>query len=167
MPCYWAKPVGQTRPPVACLMRDTKAIGDISEGMVLAELLKAGKRVLLPFGERHKYDLVIDDGGTFTRVQCKTGRLRRDTIIFSTSSVVRDSQTKKHTKRYYTRDEIDMYGVYCPENHRVYLVPVDDVAKTEGRLRVGPSERNTGRQGSTYLLDHHGAVAERLMAPGC
>jgi hypothetical protein len=30
----------------------------------------------MPFGENTRYDLVIDDRGTFSRVQCKTTSLR-------------------------------------------------------------------------------------------
>jgi len=50
----------------------TKVTGDTTEAIILAEFLKAGFPVLIPFGENHRYDLVIEAGGRFLRVQCKT-----------------------------------------------------------------------------------------------
>ena len=56
-------------------MVDTKAIGDVSEAMILTEFLKAGFPVLVPFGDNRRYDLVVEVGGHFLRVQCKTASL--------------------------------------------------------------------------------------------
>src|SRR5580704_16771418 len=56
-------------------MRDTSAIGNRTAGIVLAALLQAGQRPLLPFGDGHPYDIAFDDGGRLMRVQCKTGKL--------------------------------------------------------------------------------------------
>jgi hypothetical protein len=35
------------------------------------------KSILLPFGENTRYDLLIDEGDRFVRVQCKTGAAGR------------------------------------------------------------------------------------------
>jgi len=48
-------------------MANTKAIGEISEAIVLAEFLKMGFPVLLPFGDNQRYDMVIEAGGRFLR----------------------------------------------------------------------------------------------------
>jgi hypothetical protein len=53
-------------------MVNTKAIGEVSEAVILAEFLKAGFPVLLPFGDNQRYDMVIEVSGRFLRVQCKT-----------------------------------------------------------------------------------------------
>lgn len=42
-------------------VKDTKLVGDVAVAMILAALLKRGQNVLLPFGDRHPYDLVIED----------------------------------------------------------------------------------------------------------
>ena len=55
---------------------NSKDVGEISEGMVLAALLRARKIVLRPFGDNQRYDLVVDEDGTFVRIQCKTARLK-------------------------------------------------------------------------------------------
>ena len=49
-----------------------KSIGEVSEAVVMAEFLKAGFPVLLPSGDSQRYDLVVEAGGSFLRVQCKT-----------------------------------------------------------------------------------------------
>jgi hypothetical protein len=66
--------------------RDTKSIGDLSEVMVLAALVRAGYRVSIPFGENHRYDVIADDGAQLLRIQVKTGRLRGGAINFMCSS---------------------------------------------------------------------------------
>ena len=138
------------------MIRDTKQVGDVSEAILMATMLKNRWVVLLPFGERHRYDLVLEDKGAFLRVQCKTGRLRAGAIRFNTSSVVRDAQTKKYIKRYYGPSDIDLYGVYCPEMDQCYLIPVLEVARTEGCLRVVPSlnsTRNGGHLAELYEIE--------------
>lgn len=41
----------------------TKQKGDVSEAVVLAELVKLGFSVLQPFGDNQSYDLVVEKGG--------------------------------------------------------------------------------------------------------
>jgi hypothetical protein len=54
-----------------------KLVGDRTTLAVIAGLRSAGYDVLLPFGENTRYDLVIDDDGRLSRVQCRIkGRLR-------------------------------------------------------------------------------------------
>jgi hypothetical protein len=57
-------------------MEHPKDKGDRTTLAVMLALRVAGYAVLMPFGENTRYDLVIDDGETFSRIQCKTGRLR-------------------------------------------------------------------------------------------
>lgn len=52
------------------------AIGDLAEAAVLHALVRAGRNVLQPFGNRLRYDLVVHEAdGTFSRIQVKTGQL--------------------------------------------------------------------------------------------
>jgi hypothetical protein len=62
------------------------SIGDRSTLAVMIALGGAGYRFLVPMGENTRYDLVIDDQGRFSRVQCKTGRLRRGAVRFNACS---------------------------------------------------------------------------------
>jgi uncharacterized protein YqeY len=48
-----------------------KSLGEKTLAIILAQLLKQDKKVLLPFGDNQRYDLVIDEGGQFIRARCK------------------------------------------------------------------------------------------------
>ena len=128
-----------------------KTIGERSEGMVLAALLRAGKVVLQPFGDNQRYDLVVDDDGTFIRVQCKTGRLKNGAIYFDTCS----SQAHRGRGKQDYRGQADVFGVYFPDRDEVYLVPVEEVGRNLGVLRLVPPKNGQTkgvRMAASYLL---------------
>jgi hypothetical protein len=114
---------------------DTSEIGRRTEGIVLGALLRAGKKVLLPFGDGHRYDIALDEGGVLVRIQCKTARFKDGRIVFNTSSTRRDN-----SRHFYVGDA-DYFGVYAPYTDKVYLVPVSD-AGGEGNFRVDPPKNN-------------------------
>lgn len=114
-------------------------IGQRTEAIVLAELVKRGHRVLLPFGVNHRYDLVLDLGDQFVRVQVKTARVRRNCVVFATRSV-RVNTTRTFCRDY--RGDADLFIAYCPDNDRIYAVPVDDATLTGISLRLRPTANN-------------------------
>ena len=117
-------------------MKDTKLVGDVSVSMIMAALLRRGHGVLMPFGDRQPYDLVIDDGNGFQRIQCKTGRIQGGAIHFNLSSVVKDSKTKKFYRRGYG-DKVDLFGIYCPPINKCYMIPRNVVGdKTTASMRL-------------------------------
>ena len=59
-------------------------IGDRTEAIVVAALVRRGYRVLRPLSSNQRYDLVLDLGADFLRVRCKTGGLRKGAIVFLT-----------------------------------------------------------------------------------
>jgi hypothetical protein len=131
-----------------------KDVGDVSTAMVTARLVQAGKSLLVPFGENQRYDLVIDEQGDFVRVQCKTGRVYRGVIWFPTCSSTYhhpNNQGKKTYKHAYA-GQADVFGVYCPETDRVYIVPVSEVGSASATLRVNPP-RNGQSKGIRWAHD--------------
>ena len=86
-------------------------VGQRSEAIILAELVRRGHRVLVPFGPNQRYDLVVELDGRFLRVQCKTGRLRNGRICFSTASVRVNTQ-RAFVRSY--RGEIDLLSRVLP-----------------------------------------------------
>lgn len=125
-----------------------KRVGDQTTAKVLAALLEMYEIVLLPFGENQRYDLLVDTGADFLRVQCKTGRLRNGAVKFPSCSVSYHHPNQDrvvHTQRNY-RGEADFFGVYCPETARVYLVPVDIVGTRSGCLRVDETKNGQAKK---------------------
>lgn len=118
---------------------NSKRIGNISEAKILAKCVEKQWVVLLPFGDNERYDLVIDRGGGFERVQVKTGRLRNGVIIFNAHSTVGRARTNSH-KGYL--GEADLFGVYSSELDKVYLVSVNNVGSTVVSLRVDEPKLN-------------------------
>lgn len=109
-----------------------KAVGEKSEGIVLAHLIRRGHIILMPFGNNQRYDLVVDLGnGVFLRGQVKTGVYRNGCVRFHPCS------SSGGKKRDY-RDQIEVFWVYCPEIDKVYQVPVNDVGTGQAFLRVDP-----------------------------
>jgi PD-(D/E)XK endonuclease len=134
-------------------MEHPKAIGDRSTLAVMTALESEGFKVLLPFGENVRYDLVVVDRGRLSRVQCKTGRLRSGAVRFSTCSFYGHHANPASLSRDY-HGEIDFFAVYCPETTGVYLVPIDGPpVRRQGALRVDPP-RNGRRSGIRFANDY-------------
>ena len=111
--------------------------------------------MLLPVGDHLRYDLAIDDHGTILRVQCKTGRLKNGVVRFDTCSIDSRSQKGRCVRRNY-RGEIELFGVYCPDNDKCYLVPVEKVGPNECRLRIDPprnGQKTHLRWGEDYEIE--------------
>jgi hypothetical protein len=111
------------------------SVGSRTEGIVLAALIRAGKVVLLPFGDGHRYDLAVDDGGRLVRIQCKTAFYKDGCVVFRTVSRRRDGTSMGY------EGHADAFGVYCPALDKVYVVPLVDAPDREARLRVEPPKR--------------------------
>ena len=127
-------------------MEHPKAVGDRSTLAVMLALQRAGYIVLMPFGENTRYDLVIEKGTSFARVQCKTGRLRGGAVRFAACSSYAHHSNPSLTRRDYL-GEIDFFGVYCPETGGVYLVPIADAPiRRQGALRVAATRNGQSRK---------------------
>jgi hypothetical protein len=115
--------------------RNSKSVGDITQSQVMAALVKRGNNVLVPFGDNFRYDLVVEEEGRFARIQCKTGKLDRGAIVFAVAS----SQYHRGGKRQDYRGQIDAFGVFCPDNGKVYIIPMGELPLArEAKLRLTP-----------------------------
>ena len=122
--------------------------GKASEAVILAALVKMGKSVQVPWGEE-RYDLAVDEGGTLVRIQCKTGTLVDGCVRFKTS--ITDARRPLGDGGYL--GQVDAFAVYCPQNERVYLIPIDAVQTTmAARLRLTPA-RNGQACGVRWARD--------------
>jgi hypothetical protein len=129
-------------------MRNTSLAGEVCRTQIIAALTLQGRTVLLPMGDFQRYDLGIDletDDGRSLRVQCKNGRLRKGAIVFYPCSV--DSRSKQGgcIRKSYA-GQVELFGVYCPELKKCYLVPVDDATAASCSLRVDPPRERTEDQ---------------------
>lgn len=110
--------------------------GHVAVAFVSA-VLSAKGFVVVPALEGSRYDLLLEQpGGRFLRLQCKAGRLRRGIVEFHTRSLTGRAAAIK--PKAYTRDDIDYFAVFCPENGAVYLLPLEDAVSRVVSLRIVP-----------------------------
>lgn len=95
-------------------------------------LIAAGCVVSFPIGDGARYDIVAEiPGKGFWRVQVKTGRIKSGAVTFPGYSVgYRDNLSLTY------EDDVDMFAVACPENHKVYLIPIAEVRPARSHLRL-------------------------------
>jgi prevent-host-death family protein len=136
--------------------------GAVAELEVAAAAVKLGIPVFRPLSEHSRADLVLEIGGRLMRVQCKWGRLSesRDVVIVR----VGGSWLSPHgyVRTTYTEHEIDLFGVYCGELDRSFLIPVSTAAgKHAIHLRLLPP-RNSQRASINLASDFEfdGAIAQ-------
>jgi hypothetical protein len=138
-----------------------KDIGDRSTLAVMLALQQRGYTLLLPFGENTRYDVVIEDAPLFARVQCKTGRLRDGAVVFRTCSSYAHHPNPRDLRRDYT-GQVEYFGVFCPDNGGIYLVPIEDVeTRNVARLRVTPPRNSQVKK----IRDAADCEIARLVVP--
>jgi hypothetical protein len=122
--------------------------GNTTEAAVLRALVERDFAVLVPFGDGHPYDLVVHlAGACFARVQCKTGRVKKGSLVFN-------SRSTDHGRGAGTYLGLaDIFGVYCPPTDAVYLVPVREVPTGVPHLRI-EAARNNQQRGIRYAADY-------------
>lgn len=132
---------------------NTTAIGEKSEAIILAELVKRDYKVLMPFGNNRRYDFVLDLTSSvlgFMRVQCKTGRLRAGVVEFNAYSSGSNSSGSK-SKGY--KDDVDLFLIYCPDTDKVYWLLPRSCGNSKPYLRVTPT-RNSQSKGVRWAKDY-------------
>ena len=122
--------------------------GELTEAVVLAEFVKRGFQVFMPWDPSSPFDLLVSaDGERFVRVQCKSGRERNGCILFNCRSTDHGNGPGDYLGR------ADVFAVYCPSQDEVYVLPVEDAARRGTQLRLRPA-RNNQRQRVRMAEDH-------------
>ena len=119
---------------------NTKTIGDISEACVIAECLKLGFNVALPFGDKNRYDLILDLPEGLKKVQIKTAQFKKDHLIIRAYSL--STKNGKLIKNSYNGD-VDYIIGFCSETNKLYVFKPENFGKNSViRLRLSASKNN-------------------------
>ena len=106
---------------------------DETEARAIQQLISSGYSVSIPFGDNDNYDLVVDDGNSLYRIQCKTGwSNKEDTMRFNTHSQT-TRQGEYHERTYH--GEIDAFLVRYPNNEKFYWVDIEEATSQKMELR--------------------------------
>ena len=141
--------------------------GNIAEAAIAFAAVKAGVHVFKPIGEHGRADLVLEVGERLYRVQCKWGRLIDDGSVVAVPVGGSRLTPSGYVRTRYTREEIELLGVYCAALDRCYLLPQAlFVGRRQVHLRVTAAKN--GQRSCINLAEQYefeGAVAQLARAP--
>ena len=112
-----------------------KLKGDLSELHVILALTNLGYQVSIPFGDRARYDLIVDAKNKLLKIQVKTGRIDDKGNI----RIPLSSKGYHGNRKLYTKEEIDLILAYV--DGIIYIIRGFE-GKTEIRLRTQPVKNN-------------------------
>lgn len=115
------------------------------EARTLYELVSDEKRVLQPFGEGSPYDLLIDLGDMFVRVQCKAGTLDNKIGVVKADLRRTNMNSQGPKRQLYTEDEVDLFAIMDPELGDIYWIPFSEAPKTYMSVRVRPTKNGQSK----------------------
>lgn len=116
-------------------------------------LIERGWNVLVPVGNYLKYDIAIENGGKFYRIQCKHATGIDGGFIVRTKYEIRDSG--KIRKEAYT--ELDCDYFMTEFDGEFYLFPV--WGTTETKFWTREARLSNCKMANNYIADH---VLEKL-----
>ena len=133
----------------------TKTKGNIAETFVLANLIKEGFAVSIPYGENSRYDLIIDTKKGLKRIQVKYISKRKDRGSYVLP--LRSIRANKNKNRiiHYTSDQVDFMVGYCLDNNSCYIIPMDKI-KMKSEIHLWIDKKPTGKnQFETFDSESH------------
>jgi hypothetical protein len=113
---------------------DRKRRGESAEAEFIARATRLGFAALTPWGECNRYDVAIDHGRGFWRIQVKLTAFAcrsRYHLVLSISGVT------------YTPAEIDFLAGYIAPLNLWYIIPIEEVASLTGVSLSPHSRRET------------------------
>ncbi len=135
---------------------DTKLKADIAENAVTLALLKQGRRVLKPIGDRLPYDLVIENGGRFIKLQVKYAWRRRDVYIVDN----RRTRTNRRAmvRALYRCEDFDYAILFIESLDIYYVMPVSIFISYKSEITLSgnnPRQRKSQLVSDAYFAAWH------------
>jgi hypothetical protein len=115
--------------------------GAVAEARITTATIELGLTVLRPLCEGRRYDLIIDLEPRLLRVQCKLARHLAGVLCVNLSTC--RLTPRGYVRTSYSANEIDAVGVYSPQLHRCFLIPIDEISGRRAvHLRLDPTRNN-------------------------
>ena len=119
------------------MLETTLQKGLLTEIACIQDFTKLGYRCLKPVDDSSKYDIVVDTGNKFLKIQCKTASWVTDTAQEKTAFVIntccQTTNTKTITRHKYSSDDIDYF--YTWFEGQGYLVSINEATGVTFRWR--------------------------------
>lgn len=130
---------------------NTKIKGNKAEAVVIAEFVKRGIPVMLPFGDNEKYDIVVELNGAFKSVQVKYGRVSNGCV----EAELKHRIGCKRVAYASYKGKVDYIAIWCEFNDTVYLL--DSLffsVKNRAMLRIDPPKNNSAISTVKWAKDY-------------
>lgn len=121
---------------------NTNDKGNLAEIKVAGRLVERGNRVSFPHGDGSPYDLIRDDG-ELHRVQVKHAKISNGSVTVNLHT--RYQKGGEWVSTVHSESTIDEFCIYCPDNRKVYKVPVGAAPDYAMKLRVDEECQNSPR----------------------
>lgn len=104
----------------------------------MADIIRRGYRVALPFGEDWRCDIIVQKGGRLEKVQCKYTESKNGVI-----SVICRNCNHRSVKKY-SSGEVDWIACYDNTTDKCYYVPSSFLGdgRAQINLRLYPPKNN-------------------------
>lgn len=125
----------------------TKRVGDIGENYIISNLLEFRNIIVSrPITDNESYDCVIDIENIFYKAQIKTCEFITDDRYMRFSIDMTNPFSK--TRRKYTKDEVDIFLLYCIENKYCGLMLFSEYISSDTKIWLKPplNRMNTGNK---------------------
>lgn len=121
---------------------NSKYKGNVTELAGMLAFMEQGYNVLTPYGDCERYDFVVDNNGTFIRIQCKTASTKDEGASFKFCGRSTSSKNGQVAHYSYSKDDIDYFLTYF--NKQCYLIPVEECGSDKS-LRLLPTKSGQTR----------------------
>lgn len=167
-------------------LSSTKQYGDLSSSLCAFYFIAQGYQVLIPYGDRGHYDLVVEKDNHFSRVQCKWVSHKVEHGYYRVSlrvcgSSVKDGKITKVVTHKYCADDFDTLWVTTPESS--YCIPINvflNSDKNGSNLKLTPKydiyrvpipipfpdDESSVKRLSPRLTDEDKSTVKRLLKEG-
>jgi len=115
---------------------NSKEKGDLSVIAAINFYGSLGYEILLPIGDKQKYDLVVDTGEKLLKVQCKyCGHKPKNSPSYHAPLRVMGGNQSFHTIKRYQSNDFDIYFVMTREG-AIYAIPAEIVLKNTNEIAL-------------------------------
>lgn len=141
-------------------MTDKKLKGDIAEASVIAECIKRGYKVSVPFGDRFAYDIILDVNNKLFKIQIKSVYLSSENRL--QCSGAKRSLTNRVTTKYkkYNKGDFDFVIAYYQETNDFYIIPDDIFLESSSDFRLSKLGTQRKMKNNPELLLNNWSLLE-------
>lgn len=131
----------------------SKEKGNIGEAIVLAEFVKRGIQVSLPFGDCARYDLIAEFNGKLNKIQIKySGQITDNNSITCVCASSTNHTTNKHLTTY--KNDVDYMAFYLVPLDKCILVPIEVIENRKSMVFRTELPLNGQRKGINFVDDY-------------